>query len=525
MNMHQLLAKTASETPDNIFLAREKITYARFVANVAGRAATLRGLGVKSGDRVGILAHNIPEWPLTAFAIWRIGAVAVLLDTNLTPREYDNFMAAADCRLVVAEKSFFYGGAAFEFRDIEAPDEAAGTAAPDDVSSTDTATLSFTSGSTGKPKMVPLTHFNLVECSHSLEDMREWFSDGCVLYGFLPLYHVYGFAAQLLAALHYHGSLVLQPTANPTAILADFAEFRPHVIPAVPRLWEVFRNKIIDGMKSKGVWKKARFILDHQKLLRRLGFGFLTEKVQKPVIEIFGGRARLLIGGGAATKPEVETFYERLGLTYIQGYGLTETVGPICVSKPGKNREPFAFGGPMSNNECEVRDKNSDGAGILWLRGHNVFGGYFDNAEANKESFDDRGFFNTGDLVSMDKNGELHFVGRGKLVIVLDSGKNVYPDELEALYIEIPGVKNVAVFEHSAKGRTVAYGVFQVEENMTMEKLAAAVAERNKKVASYKWVTHFAMTTDDLPMTGTQKIKHHLVRRNLNGGLYPSRHE
>ena len=240
---------------------------------------------------------------------------------------------------------------------------------------------------------------------------------------------------------------------------------------------------------------------------------------------MFVVRAKLLIAGGAATKPEVETFYERLGLTFIQGYGLTETVGPICISKPTKKRYPFAFGGPTTNNECEIRDKNEDGIGVLWVRGHQVFGGYMNNQAVNEQVFDERGFFNTGDMVSMDKNGELHFAGRKKQVIVLDSGKNVYPDELEALFMEIPGVKNVAVFEHKVKNKTVTYGVFSVEPGMTMEKLAAAVAQANKKVASYKWVTHFAMTTDDLPTTSTQKVKHHVVRQNLIEGKYPDRHE
>jgi len=91
--------------------------------------------------------------------------------------------------------------------------------------------------------------------------------------------------------------------------------------------------------------------------------------------------------------------------------------------------------------------------------------------------------------------------------------------------MDIDGVKNVAVFEHKVKDRTVTYGVFQVEPEMTMEKLASAVAQMNKKVASYKWVTHFAMTTDDLPVTSTQKIKHHVVRQWLIDGKYTNRHE
>ncbi|MFQ6778192.1 MAG: AMP-binding enzyme, partial [Alphaproteobacteria bacterium] len=105
------------------------------------------------------------------------------------------------------------------------------------------------------------------------------------------------------------------------------------------------------------------------------------------------------------------------------------------------------------------------------------------------------------------------------------SGKNVYPDELEALYMEIPGVKNVAVFEHKVKDKTVAYGVFSVDKSMTMEKLAMEVATANKKIASYKWVTHFAMTTDDLPTTSTLKVKHHIVKQNLIDGAYQNRKE
>jgi long-chain acyl-CoA synthetase len=314
---------------------------------------------------------------------------------------------------------------------------------------------------------------------------------------------------------------VLQATVNPTAILADFKEFRPHVIPAVPRVWELFRKKIIDSMKEKGVYGKATFILKYGKLLKFLGLGFLVKKVTNQVLDVFGGRVRLLIAGGATTKPEIETFYERLGIVYIQGYGLTETVGPILISRPVKHREPFSIGGPIVNNECELRDKNEDGVGTLWLRGHQVFGGYLNNDAANAESFDDRGFFNTGDLVTIDRNGEYHFQGRGKQVIVLDSGKNVYPDELEALYMEIPGVKNVAVFEHTVKDKTVSYGVFQTDKDMTLENLGKMIAEKNKRVASYKWVSHFAITTMDLPLTSTQKIKHHLVRENLIAGKYP----
>ena len=521
MNMYQFFEQTMEKCPTTLFLVREKVTFADFPKLVKARATTLKNAGVVPGQTVGVLAHNIPEFIVTLFAIWYLGGRVLLLDTNLTQMEYDNMTRLTCCEFVVAEKSFFYDAGGFKFFDIQTKDaDIDEDLMPYPLDANDIATLSFTSGSTGAPKIVPLTHFNLIECANSFDDFNEWFEPGGVLYGFLPLYHIFGFAAGFLAPLHFQMGILLQPAINPKLILADFKEYKPHVIPSVPKMWELFRKKIIEEIKSRKTWWLVSFILKNQTWLKKIGFGFLVRKVQDAVKEVFGGRVQLMIAGGAATKPEVETFYNQLGIAFIQGYGMTETVGPFCGSRPLKKRVPFAFGKPLGANECEIREKDAAGIGMLWVRGHQVFGGYMNNDEANKECFDERGFFKTGDLVYQDKNGELHFAGRKKQVIVLDSGKNVYPDELEALFLDIPGVKNVAVFEHVVGGKTVAYGVFSVEDGMTAEKLSRAVAEANKKVASYKWVTHFAMTTDDLPMTSTQKVKHYVVKQNLIDGKY-----
>ncbi len=521
MNMYQFFEQTVEKCPKTLFLVREKITFEDFPKFIKARATTLKKIGVGFGDTLGVLAHNIPEFIVTLFAAWYRGARVLLLDTNLTPTEYDNMTKLTQCKLVAAEKSFFYDAAGFKFFDIQTLDtETDEDLEPYPLNANDIATLSFTSGSTGTPKIVPLTHFNLIECANSFDDFNQWFEPGGVLYGFLPLYHIFGFAAGFLAPLHFQMGILLQSSINPKLILADFKEFKPHVIPSVPKMWELFRKKIIEEIKSQKKWWIVSFILKNQKWLRKFGLGFVVRNVQKQIKAVFGGRVQLMIAGGAATKPEVEKFYNDLGIAFIQGYGMTETVGPFCGSRPVKKRIPYAFGAPLGNNECEIRDKDENGIGMLWVRGHQVFGGYLNNDEANKESFDERGFFKTGDLVYMDKNGELHFAGRKKQVIVLDSGKNVYPDELEALFLDIPGVKNVAVFEHVVGGKTVAYGVFSVDADMTAEKLSKAVAEANKRVAKYKWVTHMAMTTDDLPMTSTQKIKHHVVKQNLIDGKY-----
>ncbi len=526
MNMYQFLEQTVLQYPDTMFLVRENVTFAQFIDMVRARATFLHDAGINHGDVVGVLSHNIPEFVSSIFAIWYLGGTVLMLDTNLTPFEYDNMTATVGCKFVCAQKSFFYDAKGFKFIDIETK----ATNINDDLDAypleaNDVALLSFTSGSTGVPKVVPLTHFNLIEGANAYEDFNEWIKPNTIMYGFLPLYHVFGFATGILAPLHYGLGVLLQPSVNPKAIMQDFKQYRPHTIPAVPRLWEIFRNKIIDNIKAQKKWWIVSFVMHNQKWLKKIGLSKFVKKVQQPILDVFGGRASLLIAGGAATKPDVERFYENLGLTFVQGYGMTETVGPVCCSRPVKKRVPFAFGAPIGCNECEIRDKDENGIGVLWVRGHQVFSGYKDNDDVNAELFDERGFFNTGDLVFIDKNGEYHFAGRKKLVIVLDSGKNVYPDELEALYAEIPGVKNVAVFEHKVNDKTVVYAVFSVEPDVTMDKLSMAITKQNVKIAPYKWVTHFAMTTDDLPVTSTQKVKHHVVRQNLIDGKYPDRHE
>ena len=250
MNMYQFLEDTVKKHPDTLYLVREGVNYTGFLELVKRRAATLHEMGVGAGDVVGILSHNIPAFPITLFAIWFLGGRVLLLDTNLTPFEYDNMAQITGCKFVCAEKSFFYKTDKFKFVDITVEDgDVNPKLKPAKLADSDVATLSFTSGSTGTPKVVPLTHYNLTECAKSLLDMRQWISEGDILYGFLPMYHVFGFAVEVLATLIYGAGVLLQPTVNPKEIMADLKKYRPQVIPAVPRLFEVFRNKIIDGIK------------------------------------------------------------------------------------------------------------------------------------------------------------------------------------------------------------------------------------------------------------------------------------
>ena len=225
MNMYELLEKNIKRNPKTVFLVRENITFEELPKYVRARATTLAKAGIKPGDTVGLLSHNLPEFVYSLFAIWYLGARVLLLDTNLTSVEYDNMTGLTDCKFVVAEKSFFYKTKNFKFIDIQAPDtETDESLKPYKIKDSDIATLSFTSGSTGTPKIVPLTHKNLVSCSDGLESLNMFLRPGEMLYAFLPLYHVFGFAVGFLAPLHFGMGMLLQSTINPNAILQDFAK-------------------------------------------------------------------------------------------------------------------------------------------------------------------------------------------------------------------------------------------------------------------------------------------------------------
>jgi long-chain acyl-CoA synthetase len=352
----------------------------------------------------------------------------------------------------------------------------------------------------------------------ALEELRPYVEDGDDFLLFLPLYHIVGICLITLHAVHFRGGVILETSGNPREIVQNFRIYKPRIVPAVPRIWEIIRNMIIAQYRDHGTWGLARRVLKYQKILKFFGMKQIVRQMQWPVHEMFGRKQATLIGGGAAVKPEVIEFFEWFGFDFMQAYGLTEASGPDTVSIPHKKRIVGTVGKTLGVNQFRVTDCDRDGVGKLWLRGPIIFDGYLNNPDATAEVMDGE-WFDTGDLASIDKNGEIHIRGRAKNVIVLDSGKNVYPDELEAEYMKIDGVKNVLVIEMDGK----PYGLFQVEENITIDGLAASLANANKNIGSYKQVQKFAMTSEDFPTTSSGKNRHFEAKKMLEAGKYPNR--
>jgi long-chain acyl-CoA synthetase len=182
------------------------------------------------------------------------------------------------------------------------------------------------------------------------------------------------------------------------------------------------------------------------------------------------------------------------------------------------------YAGPLPGNEIKVHNRDKDGIGEIFVRGSFVMPGYVDNDEANAAAFQD-GWFRTGDLGTFDNKNRLIIKGRKKQIIVLENGKNVYPDELEDLYMQNDDILAAAVFEYTVKDKVVPYAVFQVKPGTSLTKVSLLLRASNLTIAPYKWVKQFAITEDELPQTSAKKIKHFEVRAMLENGEFPIREE
>lgn len=520
-NIYDMLQNVCLQNKDRIFFVRQNETYADLLRKVKRRAVLLaKRFGIKKGDTVAILSGNTPDFIRSYFAITSQGARALMLDTGLSSAEHLEMMARTNCKLALAQKSHFIDGGPemFDIENIDDTDEEEFVAS--DVTRDDIAMLSFTSGSTGNPKIVGLTHNNIVSLGQGALFYRPVIHPGYTFYGFLPLYHIYGVVINIIAPLVLQGQLLLQPVLNPREFLKDFKEYKPEVIPAVPRIWEAFYKKIVASAKEKHVYTLMRVIVSLRHVLRAIGMGWLVKKVTQPIHDLFGGNTKVLVSAGATLKPSIRRFFERLGFVVGDCYGLTECTGPGNFNFAFRmdNGKMF-YAGPLQGNEIKIHNPDKHGIGEIWLRGNMVMPGYVGNDAANAAAFED-GWFKTGDLGVLDKKGRLTVKGRQKQVIVLDSGKNVYPDELEDLYMQNEEILAAAVFEYTINDKIVPFAVFQVAPGTTTQRVAMLIKASNMKIAPYKWVKHFAITEEELPQTSAKKIKHFAVREMLDAGNF-----
>ena len=307
--------------------------------------------------------------------------------------------------------------------------------------------LVFTSGTTGKGKGVMLSQTNI------LCDMAEIvpyidFSVKCM--AVLPPHHTYGSTVALLGQTSLGCNIYL--SAGIKYILREINDHKPGHLVVVPLYVETFHRRIMAGIKESGKEGLVKFMMKVSNLLRKVGID-LRRKLFKSILDKFGGEINMLITGGAPINQEVIDTFDAIGITVLNGYGITECA-PLIAVNHNRFITKGSVGPALTVDTIKIDEPNEDGEGEILVKGPNVMLGYYKNEEATRDAFDEEGFFRTGDYGKLDKNNVIYITGRKKNLIILSNGKNVYPEEIESEISAVPGVLDIIVYEGQSKRGT-----------------------------------------------------------------------
>ena len=374
----------------------------------------------------------------------------------------------------------------------------------------------FTSGTSADAKAAQLTQRNIASTIAAMRKVEPIYEDDVEMI-LLPLHHAFGnqgvlmFISNGATNVFCSGLKYIQKELKEYGVTAFFC---------VPLIIESMINKVLKTAEKEGKLEKLEMGRKISKALMKVGID-VRRKLFKDVIDGLGGKLRFLISGAAALDPKILEYTTDFGILTVQGYGLTETA-PTIASESYFFRRPGSVGHAMPGVEVKINDPDEDGIGELYARGPNIMKGYLDDEEANKEVFVD-GWFNTGDLARIDKDDYIFLTGRKKNVIVLKNGKNIYPEEIEALIDKIPYVvENVVMGEEEGDDyRLVAHVVYDPEAEALKDKTAeeiqaiidADIEKINDEMPKYKRVKQTYIRTEEFEKTTTQKIKRRKVTK------------
>ena len=485
--------------------------------------------GLKPGSCVAICGDNGPEWGLTYLAIMRAGLTAVPLDPQLPAPEVWASARFADANLICATPST--APALLEHREEGDPDVvvmrepfiprpgATRDTFPDPVQLEDTAIASilFTSGTTVSPKAVPLTHRNFLANAKSLVKAHP-VRPRDELLGVLPTYHAFEFTAGFLIPVASGATITYVDQLRGPEIVSAMQATGTTIMLVVPRLLKMFLDSIERNVAASGLLKRGAFRL--LGFLSNVSGHRLGRQLFGTVHKQFGGRLHMFVCGGSRLGPELFEAFGRMGFEVYEGYGLTET-SPVLTVNPRGDARRCSVGPALPGVDIEIRNSNLEGIGEVWVRGANVMDGYLGNPEATREILSD-GWLRTGDLGRLDADGYLFLTGRSTDLIVTDAGKNVYPDEVEARYCELPYTKEICVFGVPSKeglGDTVQAVVViddstapELDRSSLEREIRSVVTSIGESLPSFQRIATLHFWDRELPKTSTLKAKRGLIR-------------
>lgn len=461
-NVTDLLIDRVRATPDGALFAIptadggwRDVTSAEFLAQVTALAKGLVAAGIEPGDKIGLMCKTRYEWTLIDFATWFAGAVLVpIYETSAPSQILWNLTDSGAVAMITETPELFQ-----RFDEIRADVAgirqswqidlgdlgklaAAGTAVPDEeierrrrlARGSDLATLIYTSGTTGKPKGCIITHSNFVELSRNSERaIHEVVNTESSTLLFITIAHIF---ARFISVLCIHGGVKVGHQPDTKLLLPSMQSFKPTFLLAVPRVFEKVYNSSEQKAESGGkgtIFRRAAAVaIAHSEALDAgrvplalaIQFAVFDRLVLRKIRAALGGRVRFAVSGSAPLGLRLAHFYRSLGLTILEGYGLTETTAPVSVNIPS-DFKIGKVGPPLPGNSVRVAED-----GEIQVKGVCVFAGYWNNPQATADAFDGE-WFKTGDIGLIGDDGYLEITGRKKEIIVTAGGKNVSPAALE----------------------------------------------------------------------------------------------
>ncbi len=492
-------------------------------------AGFLRRHGISSGRRVALYADNSPEWIFSYLGIYLAGGIVVPLDVQYTQRELQTLLDYAHCDLLLCSQSkrktvddlqidipiFEIDGESpiFVLEPIDPPADRS----PDELMA-----VIFTSGTTGQPKGVCLSVGNIASNLAGVLKLNLVGPSDTVL-ALLPLHHCYAMTASVLVPLAVGGSITLCNSLRGPDILAATRDTGVSVILGVPKLFEGFDLAIRDKIKQTSKFKQQIFhcLMVLARTIRRRTSWNAGRFFFKTIHKTFGPRFRFFVSGGAKLDPAVAQRFIDLGFTITEGYGLTET-SPVLAFNPPNRPKPGTVGFPIPGVEIKIDQPNPEGVGEIIVRGPNVMTGYDRRPDLTDEVIRD-GWVHTGDLGFFDSEGYLHITGRLKEVIVLASGKNIYPEDLEHHFEQSPLIREICVMGvERSDGRVDRLSAVVVPDFDHLRRIRATgavdvvrneVARLSQLLPAYMHITDLKIITDELPRTRLGKLKRAEIRQ------------
>lgn len=524
------------------------VTYAEFVNRVMTMSAGLEAHGL-AGKRIAIIGETSVEWFATYLAVLATAGVVIPMDKELAISEISAFLDSVEANAIVYSKTFNEHFSPYinekkyrtyvpmiaedgESRENVIPlatvmasgveGLANGYVLPKTKRYDELAEMLFTSGTTGTSKCVMLCQRNIFSVIASAVNTVP-FEKTDTIVSVLPVHHTYELACTL-AGMYIGMEIAINDSLR--HVIRNFALFKPTGLVLVPLFVNTINKRIWSEAQKQGKTKLLKNVINISEGLRAVGID-MRKKLFTSVTSSFGGRLEKIICGGAKLNPELVETFEAFGISIYEGFGITECA-PLTAVTPYYARKLGSIGTcvPCCRMRVEPNGQTTEDGyelGEIQIKGHNVMMGYYNNPEATADVFTADGWFRTGDIGYVDEEGYYYITGRSKFVIVLENGKNVFPEEIEEYLSNIEGVAENVVLGRKAENSdeiiltaiiypdSAVYANGETREDIQKD-LTAKVTALNKTLPSFKQIKKVELRDTEFVKTTSKKIKRNLVQ-------------